>query len=201
MLAIVTAENAGKLGKGNFNTAKLLGGPEIEHYHQAIAVVVAETFEQARAAAQLVRVDYVAGQGRVRSRRGEGLAAKPAPAFGGPADTAVGDFAGAFAAAPVQLDATYTTPDQAHAMMEPHASIAAWDGDKLTLWTSNQMIDWGAGDMAKTLGIPKENVRLDLALHRRRLRRQAVPARRRAAGGARRARGRTAGEGGAARGR
>ena len=79
---------------------------------------------------------------------------------GGPPDTAVGDFAGAFAAAPVQLDATYTTPDQAHAMMEPHASIAAWNGDKLTLWTSNQMIDWSAADLAKTLGIPKENVRL-----------------------------------------
>ena len=45
-------------------------------------------------------------------------------------------------------------------MMEPHASIAAWNGDKLTLWTSNQMIDWSAGDVAKTLGIPKENVRL-----------------------------------------
>src|SRR2546423_6607274 len=42
VLAIVTAENAGKLGKGNYNTAKLLGGPEIDHYHQAIAVVVAE---------------------------------------------------------------------------------------------------------------------------------------------------------------
>ena len=65
-------ENAGKLGKGNFNTAKLLGGPEIEHYHQAIALVVAETFEQARAAAQLVRVDYVARRGRVRPRGGEG---------------------------------------------------------------------------------------------------------------------------------
>ena len=63
VLAIVTAENAGKLGKGKFNTAKLLGGPEIEHYHQAIAVVVAETFEQARAAAQLVRVDYVRAEG------------------------------------------------------------------------------------------------------------------------------------------
>ncbi|MGO4774953.1 molybdopterin cofactor-binding domain-containing protein, partial [Lysobacter sp. 2RAB21] len=75
-------------------------------------------------------------------------------------DIAVGDFAGAFAAAPVQLDATYTTPDQSHAMMEPHASIAAWDGDKLTLWTSNQMIAWGRGDVAKTLGIAKENVRL-----------------------------------------
>jgi xanthine dehydrogenase YagR molybdenum-binding subunit len=75
-------------------------------------------------------------------------------------DTAVGDFAGAFAAAPAQLDATYTTPDQAHAMMEPHASLAAWDGDRLTLWTSNQMIDWTTGDVARTLGMPKENVRL-----------------------------------------
>jgi xanthine dehydrogenase YagR molybdenum-binding subunit len=46
-------------------------------------------------------------------------------------------------------------------MMEPHASIAAWEGDKLTLWTANQMIAWSVGDMAKTLGIPKENVRLD----------------------------------------
>ncbi len=68
VLAIVTADNAGKLDKGNLNIARLLGGPEIQHYHQAIAVVVAETFEQARAAAQLVRVDYVAGAGRVRSR-------------------------------------------------------------------------------------------------------------------------------------
>jgi xanthine dehydrogenase YagR molybdenum-binding subunit len=44
--------------------------------------------------------------------------------------------------------------------MEPHASIAAWDGDQLTVWTSNQMIAWTRGDMAKTLGIPKEKVRL-----------------------------------------
>src|SRR3982074_3010394 len=63
VLAIVTADNAGKLSKGKLNVATLLGGPEIEHYHQAIAVVVAETFEQARAAAQLVRVDYDSPQG------------------------------------------------------------------------------------------------------------------------------------------
>src|SRR6266481_9291278 len=63
VLTIVTAENAGKLAKGNRNTAKLLGGPDIEHYHQAIALVVAETFEQARAAAQLVRVDYIKARG------------------------------------------------------------------------------------------------------------------------------------------
>jgi len=159
VLAIVTAQNAGKLDKGSFNTAKLLGGPDIEHYHQAIALVVAETFEEARAAAQLVRVDYVAAQGAFDLAAVKDSAA-PAPGFGGPADTAVGDFAGVFTTAPVTLDETYTTPDHAHAMMEPHASIAAWDGDRLALWTSNQMIDWSTGDMAKTLGIPKENVRL-----------------------------------------
>src|SRR5258708_5988990 len=133
VLAIVTADNAGKLGKGTFNTARLLGGPEIEHYHQAIAVVVPQTFEQARAAAQLVRVDYVRSQG------GFDLAAakdsgKPVPAFVGPPDTAIGDFVGAFATAPVQLDATYTTPNHAHALMGPPASMPAWNGDKLTLW-------------------------------------------------------------------
>jgi xanthine dehydrogenase YagR molybdenum-binding subunit len=160
VLAIVTAENAGELGKGKWNTAKLLGGPEIDHYHQAIAVVVAETFEQARAAAQLVSVNYIRAEGRYDLAAAKSSAIKPDRITGGPPDTAVGDFTGAYAAAPVKLDATYTTPDEAHAMMEPHASIAAWNGDKLTVWTSNQMIDWSADDVAKTLGMPRENVRL-----------------------------------------
>ena len=72
----------------------------------------------------------------------------------------MGDFDGAFAAAPVKLDAQYTTPDQSHQMMEPHASIAAWEGDKLTVWTSNQMINWAKQDLAKTLSLPPENVRI-----------------------------------------
>lgn len=161
VLAIVTARNAGKLGKGDFNTAKLLAGPEIDHYHQAVAVVVAQSFEQARAAAQLVRIEYTRAAGRF-DLAAEMASAKPpkASAFSGEPDTRVGDFAGAFAAAPVQLDATYSTPDESHAMMEPHASIAQWQGDRLTIWTANQMIAWGVGDVAKTLGIPKENVRL-----------------------------------------
>ncbi|HUR60423.1 MAG TPA: aldehyde oxidoreductase molybdenum-binding subunit PaoC [Opitutaceae bacterium] len=160
VLAIVTAENAGKLGKGDFNTARLLGGPEIQHYHQAVAVVVAETFEQARAAAQLVQVKYERTEGAFDLAAVKDSGIKPKPGFGGPPDTTVGDFAGAFAAAPVQFDALYTTPDQTHAMMEPHASTAVWNGDKLTVWTSNQMIAWSVGDLSKTLGIPKENVRL-----------------------------------------
>jgi xanthine dehydrogenase YagR molybdenum-binding subunit len=160
VLAIVTADNAGKLDKGKLNTATLLGGPEIQHYHQAIGVVVAETFEQARAAAQLIRVDYAPEQGAfdLASLLDK---AKPNPITAGPADTAVGDFAANFAAAAFRLDARYSTPDEAHAMMEPHATIAAWEGDKLTLWTSNQMIAWNKAEMAKILGMRAEDVRLD----------------------------------------
>lgn len=160
VISVVTAENAGTLGKGQFNTVKLLGGPEVDHYHQAIAVVVAETFEQARAAASMARVDYDRTQGRFDLDQ----ALKIAPIVGNggqPAAAAtVGDFEAAFAAAPVKIDAEYTTPDHTHAMMEPFASIAAWQGEELTIWTSNQMIDWGRGDLARTLGIPKDKIRL-----------------------------------------
>jgi Aerobic-type carbon monoxide dehydrogenase, large subunit CoxL/CutL homologs len=157
VLAIITAENAGKLDKGRLNAAPLLGGPEIRHYHQAVALVVAETFEQARAAAQKVRIEYTREDGAFDLARAKDSTAKPTEES---PDSSVGDFAGAFAAAPVKLDETYTTPDQSHAMMEPHASIAAWNGDQLTVWTSNQMIAWTTQDLATTLRIPKEKVRL-----------------------------------------
>lgn len=160
VISVITAQNAGKLGKGERNNAKLLAGPEVQHYHQAVALVVAETFEQARAAAALVRVHYSVETPQADLAAGTDRAIKPEKITGGPADTHVGDFASAFASAPVQLDATYTTPDHSHAMMEPHASMARWDGDRLTLWTSNQMIAWGAKDIAKTLGIPQDKVRL-----------------------------------------
>jgi xanthine dehydrogenase YagR molybdenum-binding subunit len=160
VLAVVTAENAGKLEKGDFNTARLLGGPEIQHYHQAVALVVAETFEQARAAAGLVRVRYAPSDGAYDLESAKDSAKMPQKGFGNVSDTAVGDFAAAFAAAPVKLDATYKTAYESHSMMEPHATVALWDGDKLTVWTSNQMIAWAVGDLAKTLGIPKEKVRV-----------------------------------------
>ena len=160
VLAIVTADNAGKLGKGSCNTARLLGGPEIEHYHQAIA---RGRGRDVRAGARGRAPDPRASTRERRApstSQAQGLGDKPARITGGPSETAVGDFAGAFAAAPVKLDATYTTADESHSMMEPHATIAAWNGDQLTLWTSNQMIDWTAADLAKTLGIAKEKVRL-----------------------------------------
>ncbi|MBY3537049.1 xanthine dehydrogenase family protein molybdopterin-binding subunit [Rhizobium laguerreae] len=158
VLAVVTTLDVGERKKGKFNTAKLFGGDEVQHYHQTVAVVVAESFEQARAAAALVKVDYAEEKGAYDLGQAKDNAVKPDESQ--QPDTAVGDFDAAFKSAPVTLDATYTTPDQSHSMMEPHASIAAWSGDELTVWTSSQMIDWWRTDLATTLGIDKEKVHL-----------------------------------------
>ena len=155
VLAVVTYENAGKLGKAKNHTARMLAGPEVQHYDQAVAVVVAETFEQARAATKLLRVNYARTAGKFDLAAAQGSATKPKS---GTPDTAVGDFAGAFAKAAVKVDERYTTPDQSHMMMEPHSTTAAWKDGTLTLWTSNQMINWAVGDMSETLLLPKENI-------------------------------------------
>lgn len=161
VIAIVTYENAGPLAKGEFYVARALAGPQVDHYHQAVAIVVADTFEQARAAAGLLDIRYLAEPGSFDLAAAKDSATPPPPAgFGPPPQTSVGDFEGAFNAAPVQIDQHYSTPDQAHAMMEPHATIARWSGTQLTLWTSIQQINWGVRDLAKTLGIAKEDVRL-----------------------------------------
>jgi xanthine dehydrogenase YagR molybdenum-binding subunit len=156
VIAVVTTDGVGELKKGKYNTAKLFGGTEIQHYHQAIAVVVADTFEEARAAAALVKVEYAEEKGAFDLAAAKDSAVKPE----GEEDSGAGDFDAAFEAAPVKLDQVYTTPDQSHAMMEPHASIAAWSGDDLTVWTSSQMIDWWRTDLATTLGIDKDKVHL-----------------------------------------
>ncbi|KQS95531.1 aldehyde oxidoreductase molybdenum-binding subunit PaoC [Rhizobium sp. Leaf386] len=157
VLAVVTALDVGERKKGKFNTAKLFGGDEVQHYHQAIAVVVAEGFEQARAATALIKVEYVEEKGSFSLHEAMETAVKPES---GDPDTTAGDFDAAFKAAPVTFDESYSTPDQSHAMMEPHASIAVWEGDELTVWTSSQMIDWWRSDLATTLDVDKEKIHL-----------------------------------------
>ncbi len=162
VLLVLTHRNAPAQGTGNHHEAHpVLTSPEVSYHGQPVAFVVAETFEQARAAAYLVGVSYDQSPGkyvlgsnldRARAPRVAASAAQP--------DSAVGDFAGAFAAAPLQLDVTYTTPLQSHAMMEPHATLAVWEGDKLILYTANQMLSQGRDSVARTLKMPPENVRL-----------------------------------------
>jgi xanthine dehydrogenase YagR molybdenum-binding subunit len=159
VILVLTYRNAPEQGAGNHHVAHpVLTSPEVLYYGLPVAFVVAETFEEATAAAYLVRVKYDGAPGRYTLRSGLGEARIPQE--GPPPDSAVGDFAGAFAAAPMQLDVTYTTPLQSQAMMEPHATLATWDGDNLILHTSNQMLNQGRDAVARTLQIPVENVRL-----------------------------------------
>src|SRR5258708_417355 len=161
VILILTHRNAPEQGTGNHREARpVLTGPTVAHYGEPVAFVVAESFEQARAAAYMVRVDYDRSPGQYALRSALKQARSPRQADAPAPDSAVGDFAGAFAAAPVKIEATYTTPLQSHAMMEPHATLAMWDGDKLTLHTANQMLNQGQKAVATTLKIPVENVRL-----------------------------------------
>jgi xanthine dehydrogenase YagR molybdenum-binding subunit len=163
VILVLTYLNAPQQGTGNHHEAHpVLTGPEVTRYGEPVAFVVADSFEEARAAAYLVRVSYDRAPGKYALRDGlrQARAPQQADADAPPPDSAVGDFAGAFASAPVKIDVTYTTPLQSHAMMEPHATLAMWDGDKVTLHTANQMLSQGQKAVATTLKIPVENVRL-----------------------------------------
>ncbi|MEO1967604.1 MAG: aldehyde oxidoreductase molybdenum-binding subunit PaoC [Sphingomonadaceae bacterium] len=160
VIAVVAATEHEPVGSSDFNHAPLFGGRKIAHYHQAIACVVAESFEEARAAAAMIRTSY-------ESEDGTYELAKVAPGAElekggwGDARSDRGDFEATFGSAAVKLDQHYTTPDESHAMMEPMATIAAWDGDRLTVWTSNQMINWGKESLASILSIPENKIRVD----------------------------------------
>ncbi len=161
VILVLTHRNAPAQGIGNHREAHpVLTGPQVTRYGQPVAFVVAESFEQARAAAYLVGVKYDRASGKYALRNNLTEARIPKPADAPAADSAVGDFAAAFASASVQIDVTYTTPLQSHAMMEPHATLAMWDGDQVTLHTANQMLNQGQKAIATTLKIPVENVRL-----------------------------------------
>ncbi|GAB7551273.1 xanthine dehydrogenase family protein molybdopterin-binding subunit [Novosphingobium sp. 11B] len=161
VLAVVTYQNAGPLGVGAFYVHRMLAAPQVDFYHQPVAVVIAETFEQARSAAALIRVTYdrTPGSFDLEAQMASAPIAPKQP-FGGPSEKQVGDFAAAFGSSPIKIDRTYSVPDQAHAMMEPHATLAHWDGERLTCWTAIQQMNWGTRDLGLILGIPRENIRL-----------------------------------------
>ena len=147
---------------GRFARARpFLGNDRVRFWGEPVAFVVAETFEAARNAAALVRVEYEAEPQATGLQANLGQAYKPATIFGGrPTDTASGDFDAAFASAPVTVDATYQMPYQAHNAMEPHAAVAEWDGSRLTVHTSTQAVADTRAAIAATLQLPIEGVRV-----------------------------------------
>ncbi|NML46693.1 xanthine dehydrogenase family protein molybdopterin-binding subunit [Ramlibacter sp. G-1-2-2] len=137
-----------------------LNDDRVQYYGEPVAFVVAESFEQARAAAQLVRVTYAPERGDYELQKNLAQAQKPKPSNGREPDSASGDFDAAFAAAPVQVDARYTTPVHIHAQMEPHASTAWWEGDRVVVNCSSQLLESAQKCVANTLQIPNEKVRI-----------------------------------------
>ncbi len=160
VLLVMTHQNVPAQGPKTSTSAPQLASDKILFFGQPIALVVAETFEQARAAAFMVKPTYDAKPGTFDLAAGRSDAVVPKPNNGSKPDSALGDFAGAFGEAAVTVDVTYTTPPQAHAMMEPHATIAVWNGDQLTLYTANQMLSRGLETVSSTLNMPKDKVRL-----------------------------------------
>jgi xanthine dehydrogenase YagR molybdenum-binding subunit len=160
VIEVITAKNAPHQDTTSDDAIPQLTGTSVKHFGQPVALVVARSYEQARHAASLVRPEYDAEAGRFDLAAGKESARKPKDLSFAKADTEKGDFDAAYAAAPHQLDVVYTTPFQFHAAMEPHATIARWDGDKLTVQTSNQMPSPGRKALAATFGLTPEKVRL-----------------------------------------
>jgi len=159
VIHVMTHENVPEQGEKKEQVWPQLAGTNIGFFDQPVAFVVAETFEQARAAAKLVKVAYDVRPPKASLRAALPQAVEPKKQQTDP-DSKLGDFDSAFAAAPVKLDVEYTTPTQIHAQMEPHATIASWEGDKVVLYTANQMLNRGQKSLASVLKLPVENVRL-----------------------------------------
>ena len=139
----------------------VLTGDLIRYYDEPIAFVMAETFEQARAAANLIKVRYARDDGQFDLKSGIAKAYKPKKINAGhETDSIIGEFDAAFNASPVTVDEVYITGYQSHNPMEPHAALAMWAGDELTVYTSTQSISWIRGGIANTLQMPKEKVRV-----------------------------------------
>jgi xanthine dehydrogenase YagR molybdenum-binding subunit len=133
----------------------------IHHHGQLIAFVVAETLEQARHAARLLRVSYDETPPRIAFDKHVGESYSPAIVNAGVAtNSRRGDLAAGLAAASARIDATYNTPIEHHHPMEAHSTVAAWDGDKVMVHHSLQMVVEAVPAIAATFQVPQENVRV-----------------------------------------
>ena len=140
--------------QGTANEAPVQSPHHAAYLGQLIALVVAETFEQARHAAQSLQVTL---------ENAQMVQVDPATATVEPQDGQAldqGDLDAAMRDAPHSVDVVYTTPSHSSAPMEPHASIASWQGGDLTLRGSYQMLKYNRNELADALGIHPDRVRI-----------------------------------------
>ena len=138
-----------------------LGSNKVQYYGQPVAYVVANTFEQARSASKLIGIAYAQVAGEHDMQNPTLQAELQTTFFGEPVvNGSKTDFEKAFAASSVTIDGNYTTPAHAAAPMEPPATLAYWEGNKLIVHCSAQLINSAQQGVASTLQVPLGNVRL-----------------------------------------
>jgi xanthine dehydrogenase YagR molybdenum-binding subunit len=165
VLAVLHHENAPRV---ETDYAGMLGAPDptcavfqhdrVPHRGWPVALVVAETSEQAREAAETLLVDYDQEPHDIDFSAGR------TDAYGVdnhlPAVTQKGDLEAELAASDIVLDEEYSTPEEHHGMMEPHAATALWDDGRLEVVDSNQGASWIVGELAKLFSLDPSSVRV-----------------------------------------
>jgi xanthine dehydrogenase YagR molybdenum-binding subunit len=137
----------------------LLQNDQVRYANQPIAVVIAETLEAATEGAARLSPKYEALPPRTGLDDSESFV-PPVVGLANPAEVRLGDVEAALAAATITIDATYETPAQYHNAMEPHAVVAAWNGDVLSIDTPSQGLVLAQGRIAGLFGIPSENIHI-----------------------------------------
>ena len=127
---------------------------------QHLAVVVAETLEQAQYAAALVNVSYAPATPHADMEAERGQAFPPQKVWGEETDKSYGDFDAGWKHGQVRLEANYVTVIQHHVTMEPHATVAAWDGDNLTLYEPTAWVYGTRKAAAAWLSLPEDSIRV-----------------------------------------
>jgi xanthine dehydrogenase YagR molybdenum-binding subunit len=166
VLGIISHANAPRLAYGepsekppvdpdSGHQLEVFQAPDVLFCGQPIAVVIAETAVQAQHAASLVRVRYSIDAADLHFDAGRGR-----PPSKASAEYRRGDPDGAMAGAPVRIDARYLQPREHHNAIEPHVTIASWDGERLTLYDKTQWVGNDRSEIARVFGIPEENIRV-----------------------------------------
>ncbi|GCD45757.1 xanthine dehydrogenase family protein molybdopterin-binding subunit [Streptomyces paromomycinus] len=166
VITVLTCENAERLASTDDAELAILQGPEVAFRGQIVAAVVAETPEAAREAASLVRISYAEEAHASELKPGESELYRPETANGGAGtDSELGDLDAAMEAAQadpgaIALDETYLTAMTHCNPMEPHATIAVWQGDELTLYDSSQSVHGHRDTLAEVFGLDRARVHM-----------------------------------------
>ncbi|HEV3087076.1 MAG TPA: xanthine dehydrogenase family protein molybdopterin-binding subunit [Candidatus Elarobacter sp.] len=162
VIAVMTPSNAPRVKNSGqdvgYPILRVLQDDLVYYDRQPVAVVIADTFERATDAAAALRVRYAASPPVARFDAATPY--KPAAVHGKDADTRKGDAEAALASAAAKVDATYTTPVEHHNPMEPHATVAQWEGDRLTIYDASQGVVGARRKLAAVFGVPTTNVRV-----------------------------------------